>query len=183
MSGNKKAESRQQEVSELSRSLKLLAKELEVPVIAMSQLNRGAEQRTDKKPQICRPPRVGLPARRRPACCAPTPARRSPSASCSPPARATSRCGASTSRLRYVRRHLTHVFPTGRKQVFRLRLASGKQVTATANHPFLTYDGWRPLGELVTSATGSRCRATCRAPAAETAWPDAAGRHARAPAR
>ena len=52
MSGNKKAESRQQEVSELSRSLKLLAKELEIPVIAMSQLNRGAEQRTDKKPQL-----------------------------------------------------------------------------------------------------------------------------------
>ncbi|MCW2665701.1 MAG: replicative helicase [Frankiales bacterium] len=52
MSGNKKAESRQQEVSELSRQLKLLAKELEVPVIAMSQLNRGPEQRTDKKPQL-----------------------------------------------------------------------------------------------------------------------------------
>ena len=52
MTGNKKAESRQQEVSELSRSLKLLAKELEVPVIAMSQLNRGPEQRTDKKPQL-----------------------------------------------------------------------------------------------------------------------------------
>ncbi len=52
MSGNKKSESRQQEVSELSRNLKLLAKELEVPVIAMSQLNRGPEQRTDKKPQL-----------------------------------------------------------------------------------------------------------------------------------
>ena len=52
MSGNKKSESRQQEVSELSRNLKLLAKELEVPVIAMSQLNRGPEARTDKKPQL-----------------------------------------------------------------------------------------------------------------------------------
>src|SRR5947208_7470370 len=51
MQGNKRAESRQQEVSELSRSLKLLAKELECPVIAMSQLNRGPEQRQDKKPQ------------------------------------------------------------------------------------------------------------------------------------
>ncbi len=52
MQGNKRAESRQQEVSELSRSLKLLAKELECPVIAMSQLNRGPEQRQDKKPQL-----------------------------------------------------------------------------------------------------------------------------------
>jgi len=52
MTSGKKYESRQQEVSDFSRSIKLMAKELDVPVVAISQLNRGPEQRTDKKPML-----------------------------------------------------------------------------------------------------------------------------------
>jgi replicative DNA helicase len=52
MSSPRKVESRQQEVSEISRQCKLLAKELEVPIVAISQLNRSSEQRQDKKPML-----------------------------------------------------------------------------------------------------------------------------------
>ena len=52
MTSGKKVESRQQEVSEFSRALKLLAKELEVPVIAISQLNRNSEKSESKKPEL-----------------------------------------------------------------------------------------------------------------------------------
>jgi replicative DNA helicase len=52
MTSPKRVENRQQEVSDMSRSLKLLAKELNVPVVAVAQLNRGPEQRTDKRPLL-----------------------------------------------------------------------------------------------------------------------------------
>ena len=52
MQGSKKSESRQQEISEISRSLKELARELNCPVIALSQLSRAVEQRPDKRPML-----------------------------------------------------------------------------------------------------------------------------------
>ena len=52
MSGGKHSESRQQEISEISRSLKAVARELNVPVVALSQLSRAVEQRPDHRPML-----------------------------------------------------------------------------------------------------------------------------------
>jgi replicative DNA helicase len=52
MQGSKKAESRQQEISDISRSLKEIARELQVPVVALSQLSRAVEQRPDHRPML-----------------------------------------------------------------------------------------------------------------------------------
>jgi replicative DNA helicase len=147
MSSPRKVENRQQEVSEMSRSLKLLAKELDVPVVAVAQLNRGPEQRTDKKPLLADLRESGCLTGDTTILRADTGAPITFSELIADGHEGVA-VWSVDSRSRLVAAPITSVFVSGVKEVYRLRLASGREVKASGNHPFLTFGGWKSLDEL-----------------------------------
>lgn len=144
MSGDRAA-SREQEVGQISRGLKQLAKELGVPVLALAQLNRKVEERKGGKPMLsdlresgCLAGDTLIPL---------ADGRRVPIRDLVGQKDAQV-WTLNTQTLKLERAPVTNAFSTGIKSVFRLTTGLGRQTRATANHPFLTPDGWMRLDEL-----------------------------------
>ncbi|HEX8395866.1 MAG TPA: replicative DNA helicase [Pyrinomonadaceae bacterium] len=146
--GNKRIESRQQEVSQISRELKGLAKELNVPLIALSQLSRAAENRSDHKPQLSDLRESGCLTGDSLITLAET-------GEVIPISHLIRKSGFKVWALnkqtwKLEKAVVSNAFSTGRKSVFRLRTRLGRIIRATANHKFLAFAGWKRLDELQT---------------------------------
>jgi replicative DNA helicase len=139
-------ENRVQEISEISRNLKALARELDVPVLALAQLSRAVETRQSKVPQLSDLRESGCLA-------AETPVYLADEGLLCPIEQLQGRAGfhvlalnPATQRLQPAR--VSRAFASGRKPVYRLTTTSGESLRATANHRFWTRAGWLRLDEL-----------------------------------
>lgn len=172
MRGSGPVENRVQEISQISRGLKALAKELEVPILALSQLSRAVEQRGGSgRPQLSDLRESGCLTADTRVLRADTGAEVTMGELLASGERDIPVWTVDDAH-RMVEGTMTHVFPSGVKEVFEMTLASGRSVKASANHPFLTLDGWRRVDQL---APGTRLATPRRTPEplATREWPEA----------
>lgn len=162
MQGPKNVNSREQEISTISRSLKALAKELNIPVIALSQLNRAVEARNDKRPML---------ADLRECVTGDTlvmlaNGERKPIAEL---AGTQPKVLAVDENHHIVETESDLVWAVGKKPVYEVRLASGRKLRATANHRILSSNGWTHVEEM---KAGDRVAIARKVPALQqsTTW-------------
>ncbi len=135
---------RNEELSEICRTLKMTAKDLAVPIIALAQLNRGVESRSEKRPMLAdlRDCLAGNSL----VTNADTGERVFVSEIVAGPLRFN--VWATDERLKLVRRPIVDAWSVGRRQIYRVTTQSGRTIRCTDGHRFLSVDGWRELGRL-----------------------------------